>query len=40
MEKSIVCGVDGSTNSQAAIIVAAGLADRLGLRLVLAHVAE
>jgi len=40
MDKSIVCGVDGSPNSMAALRVAAELAERLGSRLVLAHVAD
>jgi nucleotide-binding universal stress UspA family protein len=40
MNGSIVCGVDGSADSQAALDVAAGLANRLETRLVLAHVAE
>jgi nucleotide-binding universal stress UspA family protein len=40
MSKSIVCGVDGSADSQAALAVATQLAKRLGTRLVLAHVAE
>ncbi len=40
MSGSIVCGVDGSANSVAALEVAAGLASRLGIRLVVAHVAE
>jgi hypothetical protein len=40
MERSIVCGVDGSADSQAALAVAAGMAERLGVRLVLAHVVE
>jgi nucleotide-binding universal stress UspA family protein len=40
MGTSIVCGVDGSTDSQAALGVAAKLAERLEARLVLAHVAE
>ena len=40
MGGSIVCGVDGSPDSQAALDVAAQLADRLGSTLVLAHVAE
>ena len=40
MSTSIVCGVDGSADSQAALQVAARLADRLELRLVVAHIAE
>jgi nucleotide-binding universal stress UspA family protein len=40
MEKSIVCGVDGSTDSEAALAVAGGLAERVGARLVLANVVE
>lgn len=40
MGDSIVCGVDGSGDSQAAVGVAARLAKRLEARLVLAHVAE
>lgn len=40
IRRSIVCGVDGSPESQAALAVAARLADRLDLRLVVAHVAE
>jgi nucleotide-binding universal stress UspA family protein len=40
MNTSIVCGVDGSTDSQIAVTIAAQLAKRLGTRLVLAHVAE
>jgi nucleotide-binding universal stress UspA family protein len=40
MGGSIVCGVDGSADSQAALDVAARLAERLEARLVLAHVAE
>lgn len=40
MGGSIVCGVDGSADSQAALGVAARLAERLEARLVLAHVAE
>ena len=40
MGTSIVCGVDGSSDAQAALHVAADLAARLRLRLVVAHVAE
>lgn len=40
MSASIVCGVDGSPDAQAALQVAARLAARLELRLVAAHVAE
>ena len=40
MGKSIICGVDGSPDSQTALEVAAQLADRLGSTLILAHVAE
>jgi nucleotide-binding universal stress UspA family protein len=40
MSGSIVCGVDGSADSQAAVGFAARLASRLGARLVLANVAE
>ncbi|HKN64224.1 MAG TPA: universal stress protein [Gaiellaceae bacterium] len=38
MNGSIICGVDGSDESRAALRVAAQLADSLGLRLVMAHV--
>jgi nucleotide-binding universal stress UspA family protein len=40
MSASIVCGVDGSADSQAALEVAERMSKRLGLRLVIAHVAE
>ena len=40
MSASIVCGVDGSAYSQAALEVAGRLSERLGLKLVVAHVAE
>jgi nucleotide-binding universal stress UspA family protein len=40
MHGRIVCGVDGSTESRAAVKVAAQMADRLGSTLILAHVAE
>jgi nucleotide-binding universal stress UspA family protein len=40
MQSSIVCGVDGSADSEAALGVAAELAEGLGARLVLAHVTE
>jgi nucleotide-binding universal stress UspA family protein len=40
MGTSIICGIDGSTDSQAALRFAEQLAARLGTRLVLAHVAE
>jgi nucleotide-binding universal stress UspA family protein len=38
MNGSIICGIDGSEESRSALRVAAHLADRLGLRLVMAHV--
>jgi nucleotide-binding universal stress UspA family protein len=38
MNKAIVCGIDGSPDSQAALAYATELADQLGARLVLAHV--
>ncbi len=40
MGKSIICGVDGSPDAQAALKVAAQFADRLGSTLILAHVVE
>ena len=40
MQSSIVCGVDGSADSEAALAVAAELAEGLGARLILAHVTE
>ena len=40
MTTSIICGVDGSTDSERALGVAAELADRLNLLLVLAHVVD
>ena len=40
MDRSIVCGVDGSANSQAALAVAGDLAARLRLRLIIANVVE
>jgi nucleotide-binding universal stress UspA family protein len=40
MNGSVLCGVDGSADSQAAISVAARLADRLHTRLVLVHVVD
>jgi nucleotide-binding universal stress UspA family protein len=40
MKEAIVCGIDGSPAAQAALRYATGLADRLGARLVLAHVVE
>ena len=40
MRRSIVCGVDGSPGSQAALEVAVQLADRLRSTLILAHVGE
>jgi nucleotide-binding universal stress UspA family protein len=40
MEGSIICGVDGSNESRAALRVAAQLSGQLGLRLVVAHVAQ
>jgi len=38
MDGSIVCGVDGSTESRAALRVAAQLSGQLGVALVIAHV--
>jgi nucleotide-binding universal stress UspA family protein len=38
MNGAVVCGIDGSAESSAALEVASGLARRLGSRLVLAHV--
>lgn len=40
MNRSIVCGVDGSADSQAALTVASDLAARLRLRLIMANVVE
>lgn len=40
MSTSIVCGVDGSPDSQTALRLAASLAERLNLTLVVAHVVE
>ena len=40
MSTSIVCGIDASADSQAALSFADQLARRLGSRLVLAHVTE
>jgi nucleotide-binding universal stress UspA family protein len=40
MAGTIICGVDGSVDSRAALGVAARLAARLGDRLVLAHAVE
>ena len=40
MERSIVCGVDGSADSQAALAVASDLAARLQLRLIMINVVE
>lgn len=40
MNRSIVCGVDGSADSQAALAVATNLAERLRLRLIMANVVE
>lgn len=40
MNASILCGIDGSADSQAALAFAERLASRLGTRLILAHVAE
>ena len=40
MSASIVCGVDGSPDAQAALQVAVRLAGQLNLGLVVAHVAE
>jgi nucleotide-binding universal stress UspA family protein len=40
MDRSIVCGVDGSPDSQAALAVAIDLATRLQRRLIMANVVE
>jgi nucleotide-binding universal stress UspA family protein len=40
LDRSVICGVDGSPDSQAALRVAAQFAERLGSTLILAHVAE
>jgi nucleotide-binding universal stress UspA family protein len=40
MTSSIVCGVDSSAEARVALRAAAGLADRLGLRLVAVHVVQ
>jgi len=40
MDRSIICGVDGSADSQAALAVAGELAGRLRLRLVMVNVVE
>lgn len=40
MDRSIVCGVDGSPDSQAALAVATDLATRLQVRLIMANVVE
>jgi nucleotide-binding universal stress UspA family protein len=40
MEGSIICGVDGSTESRTALGVAAQLSRQLGTRLVVAHVSQ
>ena len=40
MQETIICGVDGSADSLQAQRTAGGLAERLGARLVVAHVAH
>jgi nucleotide-binding universal stress UspA family protein len=40
MDRCIVCGVDGSADSQAALGIAADIAARLHLRLIMANVVE
>jgi nucleotide-binding universal stress UspA family protein len=40
MKNAIVCGIDGSADSRAALAYATELAGRLDARLVLAHVVE
>jgi nucleotide-binding universal stress UspA family protein len=40
MRGSILCGVDGSPDSQAALRVATRLSEQLGARLVIAHVVQ
>jgi nucleotide-binding universal stress UspA family protein len=38
--RTILCGVDGSAEAQGALRVASAVANRLGLRLVVAHVSQ
>jgi nucleotide-binding universal stress UspA family protein len=40
MQSSIICGVDGSPDSETALAVATELSERLGTRLVLVHVTD
>lgn len=40
MAGSIICGIDGSNESRVALRIAARLSRQLGLRLVVAHVAQ
>jgi nucleotide-binding universal stress UspA family protein len=40
MAPCVICGVDDSTGARDAVSVAAGLGEKLGLRLVVVHVAQ
>jgi nucleotide-binding universal stress UspA family protein len=38
LERSVICGIDGSDGARVALRVAARMADELGLRLIVAHI--